>query len=459
MKKKNFVFDTNVLLHDPRAIYKFEDNDVILPIYVLEEVDTFKKNMSELGRNAREISRMLDDLREHGDLRDGVTLPNGGNLRVRFATHEDPHAFLSSNTPDNRILSVALALVRDEPDRECIFLTKDVNLRVRADALGLKTENYEERGVMTDQRYSGVARAHVDPEVISELVSSKSTTLDLDVHELFTNSEDDAARDPVGRLFVNEYVLLEHPDDGQSAFGRVSHVSEDGQHATLSRLKPVGDTVWGIKPRNKEQLFALDALLDESIDLVTLVGKAGTGKTLLAIAGGLKQVTDDQRHHKLLVSRPVVPMGRDIGFLPGTMEEKLGPWMRPIFDNVEYLMGLSRADKRAGRGADELIDMGLIELEALTYIRGRSLPNQYMIIDEAQNLTPHEVKTVLTRVGEGTKIVLTGDPQQIDNPYVDSESNGLSYVIERFKGQPRAASVTLFKGERSPLAELAADLL
>ena len=297
------------------------------------------------------------------------------------------------------------------------------------------------------------------PDVIAELVSAKSVTLDLDTHALFSNSEDDAARDPVGRLFVNQYVLLEHPDDGQSAFGRVSHVSEDGQHATLSRLKPAGDTVWGIKPRNKEQLFALDALLDESIDLVTLVGKAGTGKTLIALCAGLKQVTDDQRHHKLLVSRPVVPMGRDIGFLPGTMEEKLGPWMRPIFDNVEYLMGLSRADKRAGRGADELIDMGLIELEALTYIRGRSLPNQYMIIDEAQNLTPHEVKTVLTRVGEGTKIVLTGDPQQIDNPYVDSESNGLSYVIERFKGQERAASVTLFKGERSALAELAADLL
>lgn len=205
--------------------------------------------------------------------------------------------------------------------------------------------------------------------------------------------------------------------------------------------------------------YALDALLDDSVDLVTLLGKAGTGKTLMAIAAGLRKVTDEQKHQKLLVARPVIPMGRDIGYLPGTMEEKLGPWMRPIFDNIEYLMGLSRADKRAGRGADELVDMGIVEVEALTYIRGRSLPQQYIIIDEAQNLTPHEAKTVLTRSGEGAKIVMTGDPYQIDNPYVDSQSNGLTYVLEHFKGQRSAATVTMYKGERSALAELAANLL
>jgi PhoH-like ATPase len=260
------------------------------------------------------------------------------------------------------------------------------------------------------------------------------------------------------RLYENEFVLLRTSDgSNQTSLGKIAMA--EGRTMVRPLVRRSRDDVWGIRPRNKEQAFALDALLDDSIHLVTLLGKAGTGKTLLAIAAGLRKVTDEQEFHKLVVSRPIIPMGRDIGYLPGTVEEKLNPWMRPIFDNVEYLMGLTRADKRAGRGADELIDMGIIEIEPLTYIRGRSLPNQYLIVDEAQNLTPHEVKTIITRVGEGSKIILTGDPYQIDNPYVDSESNGLTYVVSRFKGESIAATVTLFKGERSELAERAANLL
>lgn len=263
----------------------------------------------------------------------------------------------------------------------------------------------------------------------------------------------------MGRLRPNQYVLLKSINGGsQTSLGRVD--STDAAYDVVRPLARKGrDDVWGVRPRNKEQAFAIDALLDDDVKLVSLVGKAGTGKTLLAIAAGLRKTTEEQHYQKLVVSRPIFPMGRDIGFLPGTVEEKLNPWMRPIFDNVEYLMGLSSADKRAGRGADELIDMGMMEIEPLTYIRGRSIPNQFFIVDEAQNLTPHEIKTILTRIGEGSKLVLTGDPYQIDNPYIDSESNGLTYVVDRFKGQSIFATVTLFKGERSELAELAANLL
>jgi PhoH-like ATPase len=458
--KKNFVFDTNVLLHDPEAIFKFEDNNVVIPIYAIEEVDTFKKNMSELGRNARETSRLIDRYREAGNLREGVPLPGGGTLRVGFISKPlTGGVFLDTQKADNLIIAVALEMQEREPDHPCIMLSKDVNLRVRANALGLKAENYEEQSLVLSDLYSGVCEITGPVELIAALHEAGELELEAGKYPGQVNGFG-AEGGRLDRFYVNEYVLIK-ADDGsdQSTFGRIASVEADGKRALLKPLTRAQQSAWGIKPRNKEQLFALDALLDDSVDLVTLVGKAGTGKTLLAIAAGLKKVTDEQKFQKLLVARPVIPMGRDIGYLPGTMEEKLGPWMRPIFDNVEYLMGLSRADKRAGRGADELIKMGLIEIEALTFIRGRSLPQQYIIIDEAQNLTPHEAKTILTRAGEGTKIVMTGDPYQIDNPYVDADSNGLSYVVQRFQGQPRAATVSLLKGERSPLAELAANLL
>lgn len=463
--RKNFVFDTNVLLHDPGAILKFEDNDVIIPIYVIEEIDTFKRDMSELGRNAREISRLLDRFREQGNLGEGVELPGGGLLRVSLETsvQNASHAdLLGSDMKDNLILRVALHAKESAPERPTILLTKDTNLRLRADALGLEAVNYEERSVSLGEVYAGTCEITIPNALIDQLHRGEGgLELSLDEHEALTEvyEKGEISYHNVDRLYKNGYALLRGLEGSQTSFARVSETFDEGRTARFKPVSSKRDAVWSIKPRNKEQLFALDALLDDSISLVTLVGKAGTGKTMLAIAAGLRKVTEEQKHHKLLVARPVIPLGRDIGFLPGTMEEKLGPWMRPIFDNVEFLMGLSSRDKRVGRGADELIDMGIIEIEALTFIRGRSLPHQFIIIDEAQNLTPHEAKTILTRVGEGTKIVFTGDPYQIDNPYVDIQSNGLTYVLERFKGQDIAATITLTRGERSELAELAANLL
>lgn len=455
---KNFVLDTNVLLHDPRAIFRFGENRVIIPIYVLEEIDTFKRELSELGRNAREVSRMLDTYRGRGKLGDGVPLESGGTLRVSFASTEKITKFLHSDKKDNLILSAALRVQREEPDLPCTLISKDVNLRVRADALGLESENYEEEEVTAiEELYSGACELLVPNDWIDELHAEGE--LEVELKDLATRRSSGRSSSMSHGFYTNEYVWLRHEKGPQNSIGRLHISSQEAQTGTIRPLERAPEQVWGIRPRNKEQAFALDALLDDSISLVTLIGKAGTGKTLLAIAAGLQKVTDEQKHHKLVVSRPVFPMGRDLGYLPGTVEEKLDPWMRPIFDNVEYLMGISHADRRAGRGAEELKAMGIIEIEPLTYIRGRSLPNLYMIVDEAQNLTPHEVKTILTRVGEGTKIILTGDPYQIDNPYVDSESNGLTYVVNRFKGQSLASTVTLFKGERSKLAEMAANLL
>ncbi|QED29484.1 PhoH family protein [Microvenator marinus] len=456
---KNFVLDTNVLLHDPRAMVRFADNNVIIPIYVIEEVDSFKKQMSELGRNAREVSRLLDDFRDLGNLGEGVPTPGGGILRVGFAGKVLDNAVLHQHVNDNRILGVALHIKENDPDRPCILVTKDTNLRVRADVLGLDAENYEDDKVSITELYPGACEIVVPAEVIDELHDEGA--LDLDLSKYIPHRTNDGLEAnggvPMDAFYDNEYALVRSESGPQTTLGRIKK-NEDG-----FVLKPLNrrarEDVWGVRPRNKEQAFAFDALLDDDIALVALLGKAGTGKTLMAIAAGLRKVTDEQKFSKLVVSRPIFPMGRDIGYLPGTMEEKLNPWMRPIFDNVEYLMGLTKADKRAGRGADELINMGIIEIEPLTYIRGRSLPNQYFIVDEAQNLTPHEVKTILTRIGEGSKLILTGDPYQIDNPYIDSESNGLTYVIDRFKGQSIFSSVTLFKGERSALAELAANLL
>lgn len=457
--RKNFVLDTNVLLHDPRAFLAFEENNVIIPIFVIEEIDTFKKQMTELGRNAREISRLLDEYRQLGSLRDGIPTPGGGTIRVGFIAKKLGEEVTNAQLKDNLILAVALKFKEDEPDLPCILVTKDTNLRVRADVLDLVAENYEEDNVSITELYPGACEIIVSDELIDELHDEGQLPLnDKRFVPTRTDSDDFNPGARMDRFYDNEYVLLKSDSaSNQTTLGRVKIEDEQPMLRPLARRNR--DDVWGVRPRNKEQAFALDALLDDDIALVTLLGKAGTGKTLLAIAAGLRKVTDEQKFQKLIVSRPIFPMGRDIGYLPGTMEEKLNPWMRPIFDNVEYLMGLTRADKKAGRGADELIDLGIIEIEPLTYIRGRSIPNQFFIVDEAQNLTPHEIKTILTRIGEGSKLILTGDPYQIDNPYIDSESNGLTHVIDRFKGQKLFSTVTLFKGERSELAELAADLL
>jgi PhoH-like ATPase len=442
--KKNFVLDTNVLLHDPRSIFGFADNDVVIPIYVIEEIDNFKRDLSTLGRNARQVSRYLDEFRIQGKLADGVPIaPEKGKIRVLLQDRKLPHGSGDGHTVDDKILAVALDLLQKEKGTPTVFVTKDTNLRIRADALGLHSEDYDVEGLAAiDELWSGVSTLDVAPEQVNDFYANGSIPLE----------SAGLAEPPPPNAFV---VLRDRTNPQHSAVGKYSAAKQ----AFVQLIKTPKEGVWGIRPRNKEQSFALDLLLNDEVRLVTIVGKAGTGKTLLAIAAGLQKTMEDGVYQKLLVSRPIFPLGRDIGYLPGSVEEKLNPWMQPIFDNVEYLMNLSRSEKKAGRGYHELLDLGILEIEPLTYIRGRSIPNQFIIVDEAQNLTPHEVKTIITRVGDGTKIVLTGDPYQIDNPYVDQTNNGLIHVVNRFKSERLAGHVTLSKGERSPLAELAANLL
>ena len=452
--RKNFVLDTNVLLHDSAALTQFADNTVIIPIYCIEELDRFKKDLSELGRNARHVARQLDQFRSEGNLVEGVTLSSGGILKVAFTNAELPAMYASSASADNSILATALDIQNGEPNLKTTFVSMDVNLRIRAEAVGLDAVDYDRDHIDISELYTGWFQANVPDDLIDTVYSEGSVSLD-NVREFRQREEADDEESVEAELHENQYVLLRGRD-------RNSHTAlcrcdiEGGRVIHLPRLR---DGVWGIRARNKEQHFALDALLRDDIGLVTLVGKAGTGKTLLAIAAGLSRTTDAEIYHRLLVSRPIFPLGRDIGYLPGSVEEKLNPWMQPIYDNLELLLNLSRADRRDGRGYHELLEMGIIEIEPLTYIRGRSIPQQYLIVDEAQNLTPHEVKTIITRAGQGTKVILTGDPYQIDNPYVDSVNNGLTYVVNRFKDQRIAAHITLNKGERSPLAEAAANLL
>jgi PhoH-like ATPase len=435
--KKNYVLDTNVLLHDPRAIFRFEDNNVIIPIYVIEEVDQFKREGSERGRNARHIARALDELRDKGgSLARGVTLDSGGTLRVAVPSRrlELPSA-IDHTAMDQAILQTAFDVRENDGGRPTVFVTMDTNLRIRADALGMVSQTYENQRVEADQLTSGIVDLEIDGEEIDAFFRDGKLT----------------PRD--NNWAPNTCVLMrDRTNPSHTALGRF-----DGTKKAITALRVPRDGVMGVRPRNKEQSFAIDLLLDESVRLVTLVGKAGTGKTLLALAAGLKRTMEDAAYTRMLVSRPVMPLGRDIGFLPGDVDEKLNPWMQPIFDNLEFLF--SSGSRKGPRAYAELLESGQIQVEPLTYIRGRSLPQQFIIVDEAQNLTPHEVKTIITRSGDGTKIVLTGDPGQIDNPYVDSASNGLSIAAERFRGEKLAAHIILAKGERSELAELAANAL
>ncbi len=441
--KKTFVLDTSVILYDPQCIFRFDDNVVVVPITVLEEMDRFKKDLTEIGRNARQFSRYLDQFRKRGSLTHGVELPKKGTLIVdlfRDSENYLPH-HMSHEKNDHRILAVALKIRHDRPNIPVIFVTKDVNLRVKADALGINSVDFEPSRVTIEELYSGLFQFDVPGDVVENFNQLKR----------FPMKEKG--------LHPNAFVVLrdQHKAD-HTALGRYSAATEE-----IIPLKVPNDGVWGIKPRNAEQAFVLDALLDDNVSLVSLVGKAGTGKTLLALACGLQKTIDEGKYQKLLVSRPIFPLGKDIGYLPGEIEEKLNPWMQPIFDNVDYIVSFSQGEKPQKRPArrawQELINQGMLHIEPLTYIRGRSLAYQYLIVDEAQNLTPHEIKTIITRAGEGTKVVLTGDCYQIDNPYIDSSNNGLTYVVERFKNESISAHVTLTKGERSQLAELATNLL
>ncbi len=438
--KKNYVLDTNVLLHDPYAIFKFEDNDLILPIYVLEEIDQFKRDNAERGRNARTVSRLLDGQREkYGSLSEGVKTGEGGTLRVYVpSTRPEVKIALRPSSGDHAILQCAVELRDQYPDRPTIFVTMDVNLRIRADAFGLRTEAYENQSVDVK---------HLDTGIVELLVKAEELDRFFETGVMAANGQ--------ANLYANVCILLRDDSPRQ----RTGLARFHGDKGEIRALRTPREGLSGIRPRNKEQSFALDLLLDDSIRLVTMVGKAGTGKTLLALAAGLRRTVDDGAYARLLVSRPVMPMGRDLGFLPGDIEEKLNPWMQPIFDNLEFLLAAGGGKRRGVRGFEELLDSGQIQVEPLTYIRGRSLPQQYVIVDEAQNLTPHEVKTVITRCGEGTKIVLTGDPFQIDNPYVDSATNGLSVALDRLRGETITAHMLLSKGERSELANIAANKL
>lgn len=444
-KSKVFILDTNILLTDPNSIFKFDDNDVVIPITVIEEIDTFKKELSETGRNAREVSRILDKLRAHGALSSGIKLfqdrEDSGKLFVYLGTNVDILPELLVKNTDNHILAIALTLKQQLGEgRKVVVVTKDTNLRIKADALGIFAEDFQADKVDISRLYTGSSEISVEPKIFSKFVKEQSMEKPAD-QEFYPN------------LFI---TIKSTEDETQFVYGVF-----DAHDGLIRLIEPQTDGVWGIYPRNVEQTFALEALLDDNIKLVTLSGAAGTGKTLLAIAAGLSKTTDEDEYHKLLVSRPIFPLGKDVGFLPGDIEEKLNPWMQPIFDNLDLLLGGApgaRA-KRLSKSYQELIEQGMLSVEPLTYIRGRSIPNQYFVVDEAQNLTPHEIKTILTRAGEGTKVVLTGDPYQIDNPYVHSENNGLTYVIERFKTEKISAHVTLNRGERSELATVAASLL
>jgi PhoH-like ATPase len=484
---KHFVLDTNVLLHNPNALFVFQEHEVVIPFAVIEELDQLKRGNDDIARNARECIRHLDRLRTVGRLIDGVrwgdisptagmaasTGKNGvtGTVRIDVSEHERP-SILATDTPDNRIIAVAWALHTGQPsacahlssewsggmpvpDASCqrvtvVFVSKDLNARIKSDALGIRTEDFENQKVDAERLYTGFFQVTAPGNLIDELYSERM----LAIERLRPHMEQ---REVVSNQFI---IMKDADDEGHTGLAR--------RLADTDHLIPITGPrkpTFGVMPRNVQQTMAMDLLLDDEIRMVTLLGSAGTGKTLLAVAAGMAKVFNEERYDKLLVARPIMPMGRDIGYLPGDKDEKLTAWMQPIFDNLAYLLSTRGAPMQNAEShsteqrIQKLLADGKVVLEPLTYIRGRSIPHQFMIVDEAQNLTPHEIKTIVSRIGEGTKLVLTGDIGQIDNPYLDQSSNGLSYVVEKMKGINLVAHVTLTKSERSELASLAASLL
>jgi PhoH-like ATPase len=462
--KKTYVLDTNVLLSDPNALNSFDDNDVIVPMVVLEELDRHKSRQDEVGKNARTVSRMLDDMRQVGSLFKGVGLPGGGILRVVSidSTHVDTlPPELQAAKVDNMIIAFMLSITKSDVENEPVLVSKDINVRLKCDSLDVRCEDYLKMRVTSDAKkfYRGVDVIEVPEDLVDRFYMEGSLLLP-DEHKI------------EHKLYPNQIVVIKNVQNGVTTKSAITKcISSDKPLIPVAKI----EHAFGLKPRNKEQSFSLDLLYDENIKLLTLVGPSGTGKTLLAIASALDQLRglgSLGKYEKLIVTRPVQPLGRDIGFLPGTLEEKMEPWISPIRDNINFLMGSKKSNKRApyardghsGKSSDEyylslMQEKGLIEIEAITFIRGRSIPNAFIIIDEAQNLSMHELKTIITRVGDNTKIVLTGDIEQIDNVHVDAFSNGLSYAVERFKEYDIAGHVTLQKGERSPLATLASKIL
>jgi PhoH-like ATPase len=395
--KKIFVLDTNVLLNDPRAIYSFEDNDVIIPLAVLEEIDSLKTKSSDLGFNARESSRILEELRSQGNLHDGVKLDSGGTVKIVINGGLELPEGLSSSKMDNRIISTAIHLQKENTDKKVVMISDDINLRLICDAYNLQAEEHDSSRLKEEEIYSGFKEIRCSASLIDKFFEEEKLSLS-DLDQL-----DDS-------LYPNEFLQLTADDRNKNtALARF-----DGENLVTLRYNQSQPAK--IRARNREQQLALELLLDDEIKLVTMSGKAGTGKTLLAIAAGLAKVVDEQAFSKLLVARPIQPMGKEMGFLPGDVEEKMGPWMQPIFDNLDFIV---HRNKDASYAYQKLQEKELIQIEPLTYIRGRSVPDQFIIIDEAQNLSLHEVKTIVTRAGEGSKLVFTGDPFQIDNPYLN----------------------------------------
>ena len=433
--RKIFILDTNVLIHDPYSIYNFRGNDIYLPIEVIEEIDKLKQKPNT-AIHARMASRVLEEIRKKGNLSEGIELPDDIFFKVEKTADLSllPEG-LKKEVIDNHIIAVVMGVKKREPERKVIFVTKDINLRIKADAVGVEVEDYSTDRVVYDDLDKGYMEIEVSKDIFDKF--NKSGKVDL--------SELNLEFSPTPNFFF---------------------IFKCGQEETAGRV--IGEKVkkflngdisaWGARARNQEQRFAMELLMDDNVKAVSLVGKAGTGKTLLAIAAGLEQVVERKKYSKLYIARPIIPMGKDLGFLPGNEKDKLRPWMQPIFDNIEFLSDV-KGDKAGEKVITGLESMGLLKVEALTYIRGRSMPNAFIVIDEAQNLTPLEIKTIITRVGENTKIVFTGDPYQIDSAYLDANTNGLTYMADKLKNEKIAGHITLVKGERSPLAEIAAKLL
>lgn len=439
MAKKTYLLDTSVYLTDSNCINSFGSNDIVIPLKVLEEIDNNKKRQDSAGSQARSIIRKLDSLRSKGSLAKGVRIDKGlGMIRVRSYNPLLMPDDLDLEDPDNQILATALSEQEETTvkSRKVVVVSRDINMRVKCDGLGLLTEDYQAEHVIANAYglYTGHAEILIDERLIDK----------------FYEGEDIFLSDQEYKLYPNQFlILISNTNEKKTALAKFKDY-----HIPLRKILKANHNVWSTKPRNKEQQFAFDLLLDPEVPVVSLVGKAGSGKTLLALAAGLEQTFGKgTTYKKIVVTKPVQPVGKDIGFLPGTVEDKMLPWLAPIQDNLQFLMGDDKAT------LELYIEKGKIEVEAMTFIRGRSISNAFIVIDEVQNMTQHEIKTVLTRVGEGTKIVLTGDIEQIDNIYIDSTNNGLTFVVERLKEEQITGHVTLLKGERSEVATIAATKL
>jgi PhoH-like ATPase len=439
--RKNYVLDTNVLIHDPQSIFQFEDNNLYVPIYVLEELDKLKSEATLRGRNSREVCRIIDSLRCQGQLSTGVDVGDLGGKFIVYVPRERKtlNIALDNKSMDNAILQCVVEIKQHDLDTKTILVTMDVNLRIRAECIDIQTASYESQEVNTDTLNNTVQELVVSEDIIKEFSSNGRVCLDTSFD-------------------INASIMLKSEISGGSLLGRVKMF--EGKQ--IIRKLQLPNNVFGLKPKNREQQFALDLLLDDEVKLVTLMGKAGSGKTIITLASALYSIFTTHKYDKLLVSRPIIPMGKDIGFLPGTMQEKVKPYMKPIYDNIEYLLMSGKPNTKNGArvtSCEQLFQDNILEIEPLVYIRGRSIINQIMLIDESQSLSQHETKTIISRCGENTKIILTGDIEQIDNPYVNKQSNGLSAVVNNLHNHSSVGHILLEKGERSTLANLAVEYL